>query len=568
MCYTNKNLKQDLVKMHRIIIKIPLFLPLAIIVWTFYNTDATKKSLSEGIFMNKLIKKITALAMAVAMSTATMSVVADAAWVKTDTGYKYQNEDGSYAKSKWITAANGNKYYVKSDGTMAKGLLKLKSSGTTNYYYFDNGGVMRTGWQNVNGSVYYFKSTGKAVCGKKIVIGDYSYKFDSTGVWNGKVYSKNGKKDVTSTVNVEQLVPASVAKGGSPENKIGKVKKVEGEIPETITIKGQTFKTNTTNNFIGNKADPIYPDGGKYTQWYINIAGCTDADLECLKYMSNLESLDLIAYDPADKKSNKKPSSYDTDNYALITNLDFAYYMPNLKSLTIDGAPYLTDISGLSACKNLDYINLDKCGIKNLDGLENLKRIKEFRATQTRLENLNGLKNCANLRNCSVTKAYLTDITGLSNKKKLKTLHLSVNRRLQDITPLKTSFDSLTILGLGSCTAINTWEVLTYVNVELMASDDRYGIGAAYRASTNDVCEKYLNQLRAQGVSCGSGGAGDTMSDDKGTVHNLSREFSDDRLWDYEMRPKTVVGDNTCNCKWCKETKQTSELLEMLSHYE
>ncbi len=510
--------------------------------------------------MNRLIKKITALAMAVAMSTAAMSVVADAAWVKTDTGYKYQNEDGSYAKSKWINAAKGIKYYIKNDGTMAKGLLKLKSSGTTDYYYFDKSGVMQIGWQSVDGSVYYFKSTGKAVRGKNILIGEYSYKFDSKGVWDGKVYSKDGKKDVTSTVNVAKLVPVTIeAESGSSENKIGKVKKVKGEIPETITIKGQTYRTGVNNSFVGDEAQPVYPEGGEYTQWTININGCTDADLECLKYLPNLEDLTLIAYDPKDKKTNEPVGSYD-DNYSLITNLDFVYYMPKLKYLTIEGAPYLTDVSGVSVCKNLQSVHLDSCGMKELTGWEKLTKIKDFYAYNTRLENINGLVNCKNLKHCEVIRAYLTDITGLSNKNRLWFVALDANRRLQDITPLATC-ENLERVYLNSCTSVNTWDTVLQLN-------NLDSVAMLYLPTSDKTVVNVSNQLEEKGVIAGYDGSGKRHWQED-VPHLERQEYYINAIWDKEMRPKSVHGDDTnCPCSYCKRTKYDSVAQDILSKYE
>lgn len=508
----------------------------------------------------KTKKKLIALAMAAVMSCTALTATASAAWVNTDKGTVWQNADGTYAKSKWITMKNGSKYYIKADGTRATGLLSMKNmTGSKDYYYFDDNGIMQTGWQNVKGAVYYFKADGKAAVTMQ-TIGNYSYKFNAEGIWDGNVYSKDGKKDVTSTVDVNELVPiASTDKSAE----YGKVKKIVGERPETVTINGYTYNTHANNIvFYGGEGKPggsgtaVFPKGNYYSQFCINIAGCTDEDLECLKYFSDMESLTLVT---CPEKLMTEPGDRYTANHigsqgafqtpSMITNLDFIYYMPKLKYVYIYNAPYLSDISGLSVCKNLDTLKFSGCGIRNLDGLENLTRIKDFTAFKTRLENLDGLTNCANLQRLSISNAYLTDISGLANKTKLKYVYLDVNRRLTDISTLATC-TSLQSVSFYDCNWIMDWSPL--LNISTLKEV------AMFRASKKSNAQQVHDTLKARGISYGIYDflIYDTASE--GLPHNYDT-INCDEYWDREKFSADVYGINyPCKCSYCENWRKTS----------
>ncbi len=334
----------------------------------------------------KNLNKVIVLLMTV-MVVATMSVMTVSAdkWIKTDTGTKYQYTDGSYAKSKWITV-KGKKYYIKSNGIRATGLINITSSGTKNLYCFDDNGVMLTGWVQRGKNVYYFQSSGKAVQNKKVKIGNYSYKFDEKGCWTGKVYSVNGKKDVTSTVDVKKLtgldidVTTGTSATKSSETKSSETKATvvkDEDIPEYVTIKGtkyyipqyknqETFTVGgRTYDFLG--GHPVNINGNENTKYVVNVAGCTNEDLECLKYFKYVKYLDLIA----------EPTNDIKDFNSSITNLDFLQYMPNLITLSVDNFYNLTNIDGISNCKKLQVLQIMSAPITNIDALEDITTLKE-----------------------------------------------------------------------------------------------------------------------------------------------------------------------------------------------
>ena len=503
--------------------------------------------------MRKISKKLIAIAMATVMSCTVLTTTASAAWVKNDKGTAWQNADGTYAKSKWMTMKNGNKYYIKADGTRATGLLSMKNKqGGKDYYFFNDSGIMQTGWQSVKGDVYYFKADGIAATGMQ-VIGNYTYKFSSDGKWDSKVYSKDGKKDVTSTVKVNELVPVASTDRSA---EYGKVKKITGEKPATITINGLTYRTDADNSIAGSKQIYVFPQGNYYTKSNINIANCTDADVECLKYLNDIEILSLVtcSEDLMTAKTDKEHSIQITTQGAYvtpskITNLDFCYYMPNLKYVEINNAPYLTDISGLSACKNLKEVTIRNSGVKNLDGLENLTKIDRFYALNTRLENLNGLVNCKNLRTVFVENSYLNDISALANKERLKTLTLDTSRRLKDISVIETC-KNITEVYLDGCNSVMDWSSLERLT-NLKSYRIRYASKSSNAAQVRDT-------LKNRGIQWGIYDALDYDVMKDAPHKSIVSAGCSIYYWDKEMlNYKDIYATNyPCTCNFCKTQLQ------------
>lgn len=80
------------------------------------------------------------------------NVAYSAGWQDTDSGLKWQTEDGSYASDTWIET-DGKKYYLDSDGTMYIGWLFLDS----NWYYLNEDGTLAV---NTWIGKYYVDSNG------------------------------------------------------------------------------------------------------------------------------------------------------------------------------------------------------------------------------------------------------------------------------------------------------------------------------------------------------------------------------------------------------------------------
>lgn len=348
-----------------------------------------------------ILKKVLAGMLSATLSITALTLPASAAWKTTENGKQWIQSDGTAAKSKWLTTKSGAKYYIKSNGYMATGLLSIKTNGVKNLYYFNKGGVMQTGWQYINKKYYYFDTkTGAAYTGKQ-KIGDYTFNFSSKGVWDGKVYK--GTKNVTSKVDIYKLTGVG---------KKTTTKTADNTATDKTTNTQNTEKTETATNEVVYPnpyiAEPGTPDtviiaGDEFstslTTLLINKPNVTDKDLENLKYMKNLKILAIVPgcckgdvggigvlydisniteleykYDPSYSVPDRRKYEFTRSwrNLTIgITNLDFCAYMPDLKILQVAYADKLTDISGLKKLQNLQDLQLYNCtALKDLHAID------------------------------------------------------------------------------------------------------------------------------------------------------------------------------------------------------
>ena len=147
------------------------------------------------------MKKILAALSAAVICASAAALPAGAEFV-TENGKTYYTDD-SGKKLTGIQTVDGKKYYFRKDGSMYKGMLKLKSGKTM---LFRSGtGEAATGWVRIDDEKYYFDENGYMLTGNSF-IGDKIYKFEDTGELikqsknelievDGKLYhtEKNGK---------------------------------------------------------------------------------------------------------------------------------------------------------------------------------------------------------------------------------------------------------------------------------------------------------------------------------------------------------------------------------------
>ena len=82
-------------------------------------------------------------------------------WQKNDTGWWYQNKDGSYPKDKW-QYINGVWYLFDSSGYC---FLNKWVNRENVWYWLDSSGAMATGWKKINNEWYFFRADGAMVTG-------------------------------------------------------------------------------------------------------------------------------------------------------------------------------------------------------------------------------------------------------------------------------------------------------------------------------------------------------------------------------------------------------------------
>lgn len=103
------------------------------------------------------MKKLSTFLVAVCLSILVSITVFAGQWKQNDTGWWYQNDDGSYPVSQWKTI-DEKQYCFDANGYMETGWM-VTSQG--NWYYLNPSGELRYDALTENGRTYYFDSNGK-----------------------------------------------------------------------------------------------------------------------------------------------------------------------------------------------------------------------------------------------------------------------------------------------------------------------------------------------------------------------------------------------------------------------
>ena len=96
-------------------------------------------------------------------------------WIQNNNGWWYRHEDGSYTTNDF-EVIDGTTYYFNTSGYMVTGWQSIKG----NWYYFDGSGAMKTDWLLLGSTWYYLEPDGKMVTGRQ-TIREKEYYFDASG---------------------------------------------------------------------------------------------------------------------------------------------------------------------------------------------------------------------------------------------------------------------------------------------------------------------------------------------------------------------------------------------------
>lgn len=114
----------------------------------------------------------------------TAPVSASQGWNKNNTGWWWENADGSYPAAEWLQTGN-TWYHFDGNGYMQTGWVKV---GTT-WYYMNSDGAMQTGWVKVGSTWYYMNSDG-AMQTNTYVDGCY---LNESGAWTDTKAPESGE---------------------------------------------------------------------------------------------------------------------------------------------------------------------------------------------------------------------------------------------------------------------------------------------------------------------------------------------------------------------------------------
>lgn len=151
----------------------------------------------------------------------------------------------------------------------------------------------------------------------------------------------------------------------------------------------------------------------------------------------------------------------------------------NLLTLDLSGNQRLTDISNISKCHALKFLQIDNDSVKDLSFFNDIKQMVYFSACNNVLTTLNGLETAIRLETVYVAGNELTDISGLQNCTLLKNVNLNDNN-IDDIGVLAKNketierlyFNNNNVSGLKAIKNCSNIEYLSFADNEV--SDLKY----------------------------------------------------------------------------------------------
>jgi len=177
-----------------------------------------------------------------------------------------------------------------------------------------------------------------------------------------------------------------------------------------IVIKGQRYSTNETELVL---------------QCFTNL---TDADIEPLKYMVNLESLYILTDD------SHMTGAMPFQSNATYSDLSILAGLTNLKLLDLRGNQ-VTDISPLTNLKNLTQLNLKGSQITDISPLTELTNLTELSLSENQITDISVLAGMTNLTSLALTEPQINDLNPLAELTNLTYLWLG-KTQISDLSPL------------------------------------------------------------------------------------------------------------------------------------
>ena len=107
-------------------------------------------------------------------------------WQKNETGWWYQNSDGSYPANKWQKVGKEWFYFNARGYCLINQWLKDNNE----WYWLDERGAMAIGWKKVNNEWYYFKEDGKMAKGWVKYYDKWYYLNTSNGFMESNAFVK------------------------------------------------------------------------------------------------------------------------------------------------------------------------------------------------------------------------------------------------------------------------------------------------------------------------------------------------------------------------------------------
>lgn len=132
------------------------------------------------------LKKAATVTLVLALTVGGSMTSMAAGWKQAGNSWKYQWNDGTYARNSWVLHKD-NWYYMGDDGKIQTGWKYLDGK----WYFMSNTGEMINGLIKVDGKVYYMDGTrGHLYVGPRTIQGRL-YHFTEEGLTEGAPYVYN-----------------------------------------------------------------------------------------------------------------------------------------------------------------------------------------------------------------------------------------------------------------------------------------------------------------------------------------------------------------------------------------
>lgn len=185
------------------------------------------------------------------------------------------------------------------------------------------------------------------------------------------------------------------------------------DVPAEVVIGGKTYST-------------------ELKQLDLRSKKLTDEDIVNIKYMVNLEDLDL--------------------GYNQITDISPIAGLENLKSLDLYNNQ-ISDISALTWLTNLEELVMGENNISNISALSGLTKLTKLSMGNNNISDLSPLAGLTNLTELSAQSCQISDVSALAGLTNLTYLRLGYNN-ISDHTvflALADNLDSLLLEGNPVC---------------------------------------------------------------------------------------------------------------------
>ncbi|WXR62382.1 leucine-rich repeat domain-containing protein [Peptostreptococcaceae bacterium AGR-M142] len=160
------------------------------------------------------------------------------------------------------------------------------------------------------------------------------------------------------------------------------------------------------------------------------------------------------------------------DEKILKSELDKIYKIDigNINKGNLGEEALIKDFSILSNMKNIEYLNLSDCNIRNIESMPTLDNLKILYLNNNKIENIDSLLKFKNLEVLCLDNNNIKDISGISKLKDLKQLYIANNdiKNIEEINKL----DKVEILDISNMEIVEEQIINKNVKKYLNNKDD------------------------------------------------------------------------------------------------